>query len=191
MSSIKGRKFWRSNYKDLIGKTVGRLKVLEWDGVSHKDNRRRFICLCECGNKHITRGEFLITERVKSCGCLRNSCGNEHKDWSGEGCIPGTTYSNIKRSAKNRNYDFSISLEFLWNLYLKQNGRCGLSGIPIKFNYGKDKGNASLDRIDNNVGYIEPNVRWVDKDINLIKRTLSDEQLFDHCRNILKTNNRL
>lgn len=191
MSSIKGRRYWRSNYKHLMGSKVGMLRILRWDETDHEDGRRRFVCLCDCGNESVTRGEYLVSGRTQSCGCKSKISGNKHRDWNGVGEIPGTVYSNIKRSAKKRNYEFSIGLKFLWELYLKQDRKCKLSKIPITFRVGKIKGNASLDRIDNKIGYTESNVRWVDVNVNLIKRTLSDEELFEYCKQILKTNNKI
>ena len=47
---------------------------------------------------------------------------------------------------------------------------------------------ASLDRIDNNLGYIDGNVRWVAREINYMKWKFSDEIFIKFCKNISKAN---
>lgn len=54
---------------DLIGKKFGRLRVLEF---SHSDSKSRFWkCTCKCGKEVIKRTSGLVSNRVKSCGCLK------------------------------------------------------------------------------------------------------------------------
>lgn len=48
------------------------------------------------------------------------------------------------------------------------------------------KTDASLDRIDSTKGYIEGNVRWVNKDYNMLKCDLTDDQLLEMCTTIVK-----
>jgi len=48
----------------------------------------------------------------------------------------------------------------------------------------RDKYIASLDRIDNNKGYIEGNVQWVIKKINYMKNTLSEKNFINLCNKI-------
>lgn len=54
---------------DMVGKTIGRLTVLERVG-SDKKKQALFRCLCECGNEVITTGVSLRNGDTKSCGCL-------------------------------------------------------------------------------------------------------------------------
>ena len=65
-----------------------------------------------------------------------------------------TQYTRLKRSAEKRNYEFSVSIEYLWNLYLRQDKKCAITGDSIP-----NIRDASLDRIDSNLGYIEGNVQ--------------------------------
>ena len=70
-------------------------------------------------------------------------------------------------------------MDYLWNLFLKQDKRCALSGVRLKF--GKNAVHhryqtASIDRIDNTRGYTEGNVQWVHKHINRMKHVLNNEQ---------------
>ena len=64
MLFVKYHIFMRNNRKNLIGQTIGHLKV-----ISAKDEDF-FNCKCECGNKTIVRADKLINRKIKSCGCL-------------------------------------------------------------------------------------------------------------------------
>ena len=46
----------------------------------------------------------------------------------------------------------------------------------------------SLDRIDNNKGYIEENVQWVHKDINMMKRIYSQDYFIYMCKLVAECN---
>lgn len=60
--------------KDLTGLVVGKLKVL-YSIEERKDNRVQWVCECECGNKIITSSSNLLQNRIKSCGCSKESLG--------------------------------------------------------------------------------------------------------------------
>jgi hypothetical protein len=47
-----------------------------------------------------------------------------------------------------------------------------------------DRKNWSLDRIDSSLGYIEGNVQWIYKEIQFMKRVLSQEDFIGWCEKI-------
>lgn len=54
---------------DLLNKRFAKLTVLS-NGKKDKYNRRLWKCLCNCGNiKHVSSSD-LVSQKVKSCGCL-------------------------------------------------------------------------------------------------------------------------
>ena len=57
-------------YKDLMGKTFGRLKVVEKKGPA-KNRVMQWLCKCSCGNILIVRSNHLIHGHTRSCGCLQ------------------------------------------------------------------------------------------------------------------------
>jgi hypothetical protein len=144
----------------------------------------------------IRRRDYLMSEasEIKSCGCKhpRTYFGIKHGRWRGFGEIPGETVARIKNNAKIRNISFKISGTFLWNLFLKQNRRCALTGVLLKFvNINlpvkeRDGTTASLDRIDSTKPYTEDNVQWVHKDINMLKKKFSQEKFIKMCRLVAK-----
>jgi hypothetical protein len=78
-------------------------------------------------------------------------------------------------------------MKYAWNLFESQNGKCALTGLSMSMSRtNKERGDASMDRTDNQIGYVKGNVRWVLKDLNLMKRTLSYERLFYYCEKILE-----
>jgi hypothetical protein len=105
--------------------------------------------------------------------------------------ISGRYFCSLVSGAKRRNLEFSITIEDLWDLFMKQNGKCALSGINIRFHKTGEKyttQTASVDRIDSEYGYTLENIRWVHKTVNYMKWELSDDQFLDFCQMITKHN---
>jgi hypothetical protein len=110
--------------------------------------------------------------------------------WRGFGNISGDFWRSIKDNAKTRSLSFDLSIEEAWNLFLSQKGKCGISGLPIRFSkLGEDRyaKTASIDRKNSSVGYKLDNVWWVHKDINNIKWKLNFNYFLELCSAITKT----
>jgi hypothetical protein len=75
----------------------------------------------------------------------------------------------------------------LWDLYLKQERICALTGLPIKLGTVNEI-SASLDRIDSTRGYTLDNVQWVHKDINRMKGDLTPERFLELCQLVAAKN---
>lgn len=181
--------------KDITNLRFGKLLAL--DVVSRTRNGHiRWRCICDCGNEHCVLSTHLLSNKILSCGCVKRS-GVKHQDWTGVGDISGDYFSALKRhgrKSKSRSLlAFDVTIEYLWELFQNQGGRCALSGIELHFTHKdgirvRDSQTASLDRIDSSFGYISGNLQWVHKDINLMKNKL-DQQLFvNYCKLIAETN---
>ena len=90
------------------------------------------------------------------------------------------------RKSKTRNKrkiscEEHLTEEYLCNLWIKQNGKCVWTGIPLVINTGKTNLNywhlASLDRIDSKKPYEEGNVQFVCLPLNYAKGNKTDEEL--------------
>jgi hypothetical protein len=100
----------------------------------------------------------------------------------------------MRTGAKKRRLKFDgigLSKQWLFSLYLKQNKKCALTGLSIAFaetNIGHDKGesSASLDRIDSSMGYVQENVQWVHKDVNMMKQGFSEDYFKSICKAICR-----
>lgn len=137
-------------------------------------NRTVVLCKCSCGKEKIISCSDLKTGRVKSC----KSCAN--RKYVGE--ISGYYFNHIKYDAKQRGLEFKLTKEYIWDLFLKQNKMCKYTGKLLVFGNGyKERNNvrtASLDRINNKIGYIDGNVQWIHQIVNFMKQKLSEEEFF-------------
>lgn len=112
--------------------------------------------------------------------------GKLSKSWSGYGEISKDHWSSIKRHAVNRGIEFDLSIEFGWNLFLKQGRKCAITGWLLEMhtpgrNQKTASWTASLDRIDSSNGYVAGNVQWVYNDINLMKRHHTTQRFYELC----------
>lgn len=112
--------------------------------------------------------------------------------WKGYEELSGTRWSSYQKGAEIRGFVFDIRIEYAWQLFLNQERKCALTGIPIYFDMDLDKlrrqghqgGTASLDRIDSKEGYIPGNVQWVHKDVNKMKMDLPEQDFFSMVKQI-------
>lgn len=174
---------------DLINQRFGKLTVLKF---SRKNNRGNslWLCQCDCGNTKEVNRTNLLRNSTKSCGCLfKESVFKGYQE------IGKNYWSRVIKNSRQTNKEFTISIEYAWDLFINQNRKCFISGLNIYFS-GHGVGHyikgtiqtASLDRIDSSKGYIEGNVQWVHKDINRMKQEFSEEYFIQMCE--LVTNNK-
>lgn len=182
--------------KDLTGLTFGDLFCLRVVSKT-RNGHVRWECKCSCGKFHEVLSTHLISKKITHCGCKIRQ-GSTHKQWTGAGDISGNVFDQIKKQAKKtksrEKLEFNLTIDFLWELFLKQNKLCALSGLPLKFEHenGKKinkKRTASLDRIDSSKGYTKDNVQWVHKDVNLMKNKFHQQWFIDLCAKIYLYNN--
>jgi len=177
---------------DLTGKRFGCRTVIE-DSKLRRTGRSGNVLWrvrCDCGKEKLLMGWQL--KKGKSCGCRKSQLSSDTRrkklNRGGYAEIFASQWNEIKRNAKKRNLNFTITAEQAWNLFVKQNRKCALTGDPIEFS--KDckhwNGSASLDRIDSSKGYIEGNIQWVHKYVNIMKWDFSVKELVDMCRKICK-----
>ena len=175
----------------LKGKKFGMLTCLKF---SHRNEKRQayFFWKCDCGKEILHNASHIVYGQRFSCGCTKrwSKLWDKHKAWTGYKEICGTYWSSIKRNAKKRNLEMSISIEYAWNKFIEQNRMCALTGIPIYFQARKDLRNAtaSLDRIDSSKGYIEGNVQWVHKKINYMKQQFNQTEFIEWCKKVVNHN---
>lgn len=184
----KNQKINKIRYKhheDMIGQRFYKLVVL-----SHlpdkQDAKHRFVfeCQCDCGNRCQVTGSSLRCGR-KSCGCLLSKTTYVSKH------IIRVWFTQQKLGAKrgSRNFEFSITPEYLDTVWEKQNGKCALSNTQITLpknskEQSDHKYTASLDRIDSKKGYIEGNVQFIHKSLNRMKWNMSEPLFIEWCHTI-------
>jgi hypothetical protein len=179
-----------------VGDKYGMLTILRvWSEKfpPHRSKEKICECRCDCGNIIVTRGRNLRNGHKQSCGCLHNTCNKNHHAWKGCGELSKSLWNDIIRGSqrRSRRIPFRLTIQQGWNLFLKQERKCAISGAEIRFpnrckKYGTEDRTASLDRIDSSKNYTLDNVQWVHKVINIMKNELPQEQFVEWCKTITK-----
>jgi len=124
------------------------------------------------------------SHRLKKYAIKQNVRGNKSFNFKGYKEISAHKFNSYKSNAKKRNIEFSVTIEYLWELLEKQNFKCAISGLPLTISSERMLFTASPDRIDNNLGYIKGNIQWVHKNVNFSKHTLSMKDFITLCKTI-------
>jgi hypothetical protein len=168
-----------------IGYKFHYLEVIEKDVTKHQ-RQQYWLCKCDCGNICSLNTGTITAKGQKSCGC------HVTKKWAGDsynkvGQISGRLWRTIYNGALSRGIYFNITPNYCWNLFVTQNGKCALSGIELCFakNSRDYSSTASLDRIDSSKGYIEGNVQWVHKHVNIMKNKFTEQYFINLCQKIV------
>ena len=162
---------------------------------SNRQGSTTWLCLCSCGSYVVLSKDHLTRKKqpVRSCGCLKKQLkGSNSPHWGGVGDISGNWWSSHvlreRRQTKRTSVPVTVTIEQAWDLFLKQEGKCALSGVPLVIdNIGKYN-TASIDRIDSSKGYEINNIQWVHKDVNFMKRNYSQEYFIEMCSKIANHN---
>lgn len=166
---------------DLTGQIFYNIKINKLHHIGKMANAY-WECEClDCKNKIILSSTDLKYRKFKNCGCKEiifiqdTTCGKH--------------FLLTKYSATKKNLEINITPHFMWNLYLKQDKKCALSGVDIYVDqFDTTKSTASLDRIDSNIGYLIGNCQWVLRDINKMKLDFSMKYFFNLVKTIKESN---
>jgi hypothetical protein len=181
--------------KQHINEKFDQLAILDIDmEKSSKSTRGTFVIVqCSCSEIFSKSLTDMIYHKKNNYPNRCNLCFRKTKNKDGE-LLQWNWFNTTLQNAKSRNLEISIDILYCEELWKKQNEKCALSGIVltipkrtyfIKENGKKSinySGNASLDRIDSNKGYIKGNVQWIHKRINTMKMNMTDKELIDWCK---------
>jgi hypothetical protein len=117
--------------------------------------------------------------------------GAKNPLYSGYEGITGSYWGHIQGAAARRSLAFEITKEQAWDLLVKQNFKCALTGLDIVTatsceEYYNGTQTASIDRIDSDKHYTLDNIQWVHKEINIMKREYSQEKFIEYCKLVAK-----
>ena len=139
---------------DLIGDKYNYLTVEKL--TENRNNRKHYICICDCGNKVTVSANNLRSGSVKSCGCLHKK---NIKKTHGK---TGTSEYNIWKTIKQRTLNSSND-----NFYLYGGRGIGLSKEwedsfeTFLLDMGpRPTPKHSIERRDNEKGYSKENCYW-------------------------------
>jgi hypothetical protein len=153
--------------------------------IKLKHGRAGYKVKCKCGYIGTREKRNVDSKRTTCCkSCSAKNTAKKTfisnsffiKNHKGIGELTRTRFLQIKHSAKRRNLKFEVTIEEIWNLFISQNKKCALSGVPLEFNK-----NASLDRIDSKDHYILYNLQWIHKDLNFMKQEYDQTYFISLC----------
>ncbi len=126
------------------------------------------------------------TKKNTLCRLCSNRSGLGHKGKYRE--IPISWFDEKRRRSIQRGKEWDITIEYIWKLYLRQGKVCALSGLPLDFDKDSDQGMVSIDRINNDKGYVKRNVQLLHKDVNFAKWTFPQKYFIKLCKLIAEKN---
>lgn len=94
----------------------------------------------------------------------------------------------LKRRAKEHNFELDFGVEHLKELWIIQDGKCAISDIKMTYEQyvGRVSTNVSVDRINSLDGYKNGNVQLVCMAVNQMKNDLTQNELINFCKEIVK-----
>ena len=166
-----------------------------------RDVTRKNFCSRSCANSFSAKERFKNATTIDQCAnCKLDFISKSitHKFCS-ETC---QSKAQVRRSYKYLNNNLQayvkhllykkerskLSVEYILDLYEKQNCKCAISGIELTCikipDFKKVHTNLSIDRIDSSKGYEIGNIQLVCAIVNTMKLTLSKEELVWWCSKI-------
>ena len=168
-----------------IGDVYARLTIISEPFSIRNGSGRcsRFVtCECTCGEVKNVSLNTLRMNKTLSCGCYNKERASKRKI-SDSDRVKNSLIREYKGSAKCRNLTYSISDDFLFSLVKKPCHYC--NSEPFKphredqsFLYN------GLDRLANNIGYLESNVVPCCFICNKMKGILSEGEFMEHLNKI-------
>lgn len=108
-------------------------------------------------DENLIKGGHSVEELLYWCNFVTNKDILDYKlsipkikrvgRWNGCELISGVYFSSVRCNARRRGIDVEINIKQIWDLFIKQNGRCAITNLPIFFKDGfNTEQTASLDR---------------------------------------------
>lgn len=181
-----------------VREIIGNWEVLseETKGLSSSNKSYGQFCKCtRCGYEawvDLVKAKNKISNKCQKCKSskLLNDDGTINYNYViKEYYFNQHIKKNLERRSKVNTLEFNLTPEYLLELFEKQNRKCAISEINLDIRVIKsDDLLLSLDRIDSNIGYIEGNVQWVHKDINMMKQSYSLDYFKKMCCKVAEQN---
>lgn len=151
-------------FQDLTGQRFGRLTVLSCIQKAHTDEngaqvRTLWACMCDCGVECCAGSNDLKVGHTLSCGCLKIEMQTTH----GLSRDPFySTWAGIRSRIRNPSHDSypnyggrNLGMEPEWEDCFQDFREW------ILINLGpKPSPEHTIDRVDNELGYLKGNLRW-------------------------------
>lgn len=170
----------------MIGRTFGRLTVIEVFERRRTTGDHRYLCRCTCGNPTVGSRSSLVRGQKKSCGCLAEE---QRQRW-----IESRAAKAAAKAARAARPP-APSKHPLYVIWRGVQHRCrhdprylllGRDMHPawaasfwefaeyVQANLGPRPERHSLDRVDNDIGYVPGNIRWATPKVQAGNRRRSE-----------------
>ena len=145
-----------------------------------------------CSRCHVAKASecFYVRQKLNQCIACKNAIANKRKRREHQ-TVDGRLrhlYNSCKHRHKHiKKYEGEvIAFERFEAIYVAQGGVCVETGVPFDLQ-SKDL-MPSPDRIDNDVGYVNGNVRFVTWRINLMRKNMSTARFQSTCMEVVEPN---
>ena len=155
---------------DLTGEKYGKLTVLE--RAKNRKKTTMWKCMCECGELTVVSSGNLRRGTTKSCGCLARKKSSERATKHGAGYEPwyGQWKAMIRRVTNPKDVAYE-HYALVKNLTIDDDFVANPWAFYEEIGEFPGKG-YTIDRIDNEKGYIKGNLRWVTQAENNTNKSL-------------------
>lgn len=139
------------------------------------------FCQC-CGNKQYYTTKYELNRAAKQntvCIICHNKSSKNSRGKYKE--IPISWFEVKRKKALDKGREYGFDIKYIWTIYIKQDRKCALSGLPLDFDVDTDNGMVSIDRINNDKGYVKRNIQLLHKDVNYSKWTFSQKYFIKLC----------
>lgn len=159
--------------------------------VTVRSRKRAMSDYCrKCATKHkfyptVAQGR---KKSVYKEGVWDKYKGSNHHAYSGTTHITGTQFNRWHKGAIERDYEWSISIQDIEDVYMAQGGKCVYTDLELTAESAQ-LNTMSLDRINNSVGYVKGNIQLVVTKINIMKHALDEMEFVTLCQLVAKKRN--
>ena len=161
--------------KPMTNLVFGRLTVLSREEKTYGKNSM-WLCRCECGTEKVVNGCNLRMGLTKSCGCYgREQAKNRHITHGLNGTPKYKMWISAKCRAKKKGIEFNLTLD---DIIIPE--RCPITGRLLQINPKngiQSKDSPSLDKINNDLGYIKGNVAVISYGANKQKSDMTLDEV--------------
>jgi len=206
MIAIKEDRIKKLDGKFIASCVCGKILNYATKNVALKMLERGSCRGCKKDYRNLNDGEVNIYKVADKWGKKCSGCGKDQlytrkdhakqssvNDWQCKKCVSSAKkfsenrpvgdkqrmYNKFLNSAKSRAIEWNLSIDEMYEVY---NGYCNMTGWEISINYSKQT--ASLDRIDNDKGYIVGNIQWVHTMVNMCKNKYKNVDFIEMCKAI-------
>jgi hypothetical protein len=156
---------------------------VECSAVTRREDGRYVKPCPSCGaEQDYLRRNYAVLSYLSGKVC--KACSNKVTKNCGRGfheAIRISWFEKFRIGAETRGLEWCLSIEDVWDTYIRQGGVCALSGLPIGWSEVGQVHTASIDRIDSDIGYRLDNIQLLHKDVNMMKQAFSHDYFVTMC----------